>query len=97
MRKNIILTACEDGSYGSGCLNSCSDKCAQTTNICDRFNGHCNGGCEPGYEAPVCTQGTVNSRSDLRSAGIFLSRVQASHARSGLTENLTARDHLVVE
>ncbi|GFO46880.1 fucolectin-related protein [Plakobranchus ocellatus] len=49
-------TPCAGGTYGPGCIETCSDNCAHSTstNICDRFDGTCIGGCKPGYRGPLC-------------------------------------------
>ena len=48
------LPACSDGSYGLNCMSPCG-KCSQG-DVCDKINGTCPGGCQPGFDSsdPFC-------------------------------------------
>lgn len=50
-----IVQVCEAGFYGRNCSNQCSLNCI-VTNHCDRFSGHCKGGCKLGWTGNMCFQ-----------------------------------------
>lgn len=51
---------CSSGSYGRNCLQNCSENC-YVSNTCDKKTGVCDGGCEEGWEPPLCIKSTCNS------------------------------------
>ncbi|GFO05130.1 multiple epidermal growth factor-like domains 10 [Plakobranchus ocellatus] len=51
-----LAIACEDGTYGPDCNQPCSANCVQSTDVCNSIDGVCNGGCKPGYQAPLCNE-----------------------------------------
>ena len=48
------ISECADGSYGVNCL-PCG-KCTEGT-VCDKRDGRCPAGCDPGYQRDDCQQG----------------------------------------
>ena len=48
---------CEDGKFGVGCKEDCSDHCAGDGDTCDHVTGVCTNRCDPGYTGDNCTQG----------------------------------------
>ncbi|RUS75283.1 hypothetical protein EGW08_016949 [Elysia chlorotica] len=46
------LWPCVPGTYGRGCKYPCSAHCKHGN--CDRVNGTCLHGCNPGYQPPLC-------------------------------------------
>lgn len=46
---------CPFGFFGDGCSSQCGHCLHQTT--CHHVTGVCEQGCEPGYQAPSCTEG----------------------------------------
>ncbi|XP_076468976.1 uncharacterized protein LOC143299576 [Babylonia areolata] len=48
---------CEAGRYGQNCTEHCGH-CVnpQTTGYCDVTNGHCQSGCEDGWQPPLCNE-----------------------------------------
>lgn len=49
------LIACHDNYYGYDCQNKCSTRC-HTQKRCDKFTGHCVGGCQAGWQGPKCDE-----------------------------------------
>lgn len=49
------VAECLLGIYGKDCLNKCSENCMNSTS-CDRFTGHCDGGCNTGWTGDTCDQ-----------------------------------------
>ncbi|KAK3775566.1 hypothetical protein RRG08_063664 [Elysia crispata] len=47
------LPECEAGRYGADCSLSCSATCGGD-NSCDRADGACSQGCDPGYTGTIC-------------------------------------------
>ncbi|KAK3795276.1 hypothetical protein RRG08_055838 [Elysia crispata] len=47
------LSECQTGRYGNQCKQSCSATCGGD-NSCDRINGACIQGCDPGYLGTTC-------------------------------------------
>ena len=43
-----VFPACSDGSYGLDCMSTCGN-CSQG-DVCDKVNGVCPGGCQPGFD-----------------------------------------------
>ncbi|KAK3736952.1 hypothetical protein RRG08_009431 [Elysia crispata] len=52
-----ICTDCPVGTYGVGCLRSCSPNCAGSNKTCHTVLGWCDQGCIPGFDPPYCTTG----------------------------------------
>ena len=48
----LYLIACENGTYGSDCNNTCG-QCINDE-VCIHTNGTCLNGCDPGYVGPLC-------------------------------------------
>lgn len=48
-------TPCEDGKYGSGCRENCSENC-HFPYSCNKTDGACGTGCKPGYKKPLCKE-----------------------------------------
>lgn len=53
----IIHTVCQNGKFGSNCLQSCG-KCKGGSR-CHHVNGSCFNGCSPGYNGTLCMDGMV--------------------------------------
>lgn len=53
---------CQQGYYGRDCTGRCSVNCYHTSR-CDRFSGHCNEGCKPGWAGNTCDQRKILSHS----------------------------------
>ncbi|GFN80217.1 multiple epidermal growth factor-like domains 10 [Plakobranchus ocellatus] len=45
---------CDNGTYGPGCTQTCSEHCAGQINTCSPFNGTCDHGCNVGFQLPNC-------------------------------------------
>ena len=52
---NIIFQACQNNTYGPGCVYNCGS-CANET-ACDTVDGVCADGCAPGWLLSNCSQG----------------------------------------
>lgn len=52
-----FLIECMVGFYGDKCNSSCGH-CLNNT-ACHHITGVCNQQCEPGYQAPNCTEGII--------------------------------------
>lgn len=48
---------CSDGFYGEECSSSCGH--CLNDSACHHVTGTCDQGCEPGYQAPNCTEGIL--------------------------------------
>lgn len=53
---NTMFIECRIGLYGYNCSNQCSSNCGIESQ-CDRFTGHCKGGCKSGWTGQMCDQG----------------------------------------
>lgn len=49
----ILITECDNGTYGYNCANNCSGHCLNKT-PCNKQTGHCDRGCKPGYTDDNC-------------------------------------------
>lgn len=49
---NILVVACDEGTYGTNCSFKCSGNCLDGK-ACDKVNGNC-GSCAAGYEELKC-------------------------------------------
>lgn len=47
--------ACNDGTFGHGCINNCSGQCVNDS-PCNKTTGHCDNGCKPGYTSAFCNK-----------------------------------------
>lgn len=47
---------CLSGTYGQGCLNTCSGHCLNSA-TCNRTTGSCDQGCQAGYIGKLCEEG----------------------------------------
>ncbi|XP_046547581.1 multiple epidermal growth factor-like domains protein 10, partial [Haliotis rubra] len=45
---------CADGRFGPGCSSRCY--CRNTSEVCDKTTGHCEGGCKDGYTGMGCRE-----------------------------------------
>lgn len=48
----IFLTACNKGSYGVDCKETCGN--CRDLNLCLHINGTCLNGCDAGYQGYLC-------------------------------------------
>ena len=53
----IVLLACENGTYGNDCNNTCG-LCTDKES-CFHTNGTCLVGCDPGYIGELCKTGKL--------------------------------------
>ena len=51
------LPDCIAGRHGSECEETCSEACAGDNNPCDKIDGACSLGCDPGYTGTFCEKG----------------------------------------
>lgn len=51
----MIITECNDWTFGYDCKNNCSGHCSNN-NPCIKQTGHCNGGCKSGYTNVFCDE-----------------------------------------
>lgn len=51
----VSVTECDDGTYGFDCVNNCSGHCLNNSS-CEKHNGQCKNGCNPGYTNLLCTE-----------------------------------------
>ena len=54
----LFYLVCEDGTYGSNCVQNCSGNCLNDS-LCNKETGHCEAGCNPGYTNALCNQGKL--------------------------------------
>ena len=59
-RVSSLSIACHEGRYGERCSNLCSETCGGLANTCDRVDGACKNGCDPGYTGTKCDQGKLS-------------------------------------
>lgn len=52
----ISKQECLLGTYGQGCLNTCSGHCLNSA-TCNRTTGSCDQGCQAGYKGKLCEEG----------------------------------------
>lgn len=52
----MLFVECMLGNYGKNCIYKCNTQCI-VSNQCNRFTGHCNGGCKQGWAGNMCDQG----------------------------------------
>lgn len=65
---------CDDGTYGFDCVNNCSGHCLNNSS-CEKHNGQCKNGCNPGYTNLLCTEHVLqnsNDDKDISTSTIFL-------------------------
>ena len=48
----LLILACTKGSYGQDCKLTCNDKC----DGCNKVDGSCDEGCQPGWQGDNCQQ-----------------------------------------
>lgn len=51
-----MVTECDNGTFGHNCVHNCSVNCLKHS-PCNKENGHCDGGCNPGYTNDNCSKG----------------------------------------
>ena len=59
-----FFKACEMGTYGS----NCTETCGHCLNFCNNTDGRCHGGCQAGWQGDRCLQGnyiTVTLLTDV--------------------------------
>lgn len=56
MHLKILLTECEDGTFGINCSQTCSGYC-KDNETCNSVNGYCLNGCVSGYFGKLCNKG----------------------------------------
>ena len=49
---------CENGTHGYNCVNKCSGHCMNNY-PCNKQTGHCDRGCNPGYNKNNCSEGLI--------------------------------------
>lgn len=52
----MYYTECLLGLFGANCEGLCSSNC-NTSGLCDRVSGQCEGGCQAGWFQPKCDAG----------------------------------------
>ena len=55
----VQLAACDDYTYGQGCVNTCNANC---DGACNKVNGTCPA-CMPGFKGEMCTEGKLLFRN----------------------------------
>lgn len=50
-----FIVACNNGTFGHGCINNCSGQCIDEP-MCNKQTGHCDRGCKPGYTSAFCNE-----------------------------------------
>lgn len=53
----MLNVACPSGFFGPDCVDICKDAC----DGCNRFNGSCDSGCNPGWQGFECQAGNEKS------------------------------------
>ena len=54
----FYFTEYSAGVFGKDCVENCSMTCGDP-GVCDKFTGHCNGKCLPGWEGNMCQHGNT--------------------------------------
>ena len=49
-----MILECADGTFGSNCLNDCSNGCVNVT--CHKIDGRCSFGCKKSFVGPSCVK-----------------------------------------
>ena len=52
---HFFLIACTDDFYGPGCVQTCGE--CLDNDLCDKINGECPNGCQPGFQGQTCKEG----------------------------------------
>lgn len=58
-----ICLECSTGTYGPGCLDSCTGHCLNDK-ACNTTTGRCDAGCKPGYTGEKCDTG-ISKQCDI--------------------------------
>lgn len=66
-----MVLACEKGTFGYDCLNNCSVNCLNDS-LCNKQNGHCDRGCNPGYTNTDCSKGMFYVSQRFLTFGPFM-------------------------
>lgn len=53
---SITVIECDVGTFGYNCANNCSGHCLDGS-PCNKYSGHCERGCNPGYTNDDCKKG----------------------------------------
>ena len=64
MKVGFLFQACEMGTYGS----NCTETCGHCLDFCNNTDGRCHGGCQAGWQGDRCLQGnyiTVTLLTDV--------------------------------
>lgn len=69
------VSECNDGTFGHDCINNCSGHCLNKS-PCNKQTGHCDRGCDPGYNTEDCNKGNPTEHCliyNLRNIHFFIS------------------------
>lgn len=53
----VFIIECDDGTHGYDCAKNCSGHCLNSSS-CDKHNGQCKNGCNPGITHLLCNERT---------------------------------------
>lgn len=69
----ISKQECLLGTYGQGCLNTCSGHCLNSA-TCNRTTGSCDQGCQAGYKGKLCEEASAhtNEVNDYCNASFYI-------------------------
>lgn len=59
-----FFIACNDGTFGHGCINNCSGQCVDDS-VCNKQTGQCDMGCNPGYKNTFCNESTYTEIENI--------------------------------
>ncbi|GFS21060.1 hypothetical protein ElyMa_006914300, partial [Elysia marginata] len=67
---------CKNQVYGMLCAHNCAEtNCGGQWRACDRYNGSCYHGCQPGYTGRQCRQKVQSQVSNVLDTGVKVSTV----------------------
>ncbi|XP_056017459.1 receptor-type tyrosine-protein phosphatase T-like [Ostrea edulis] len=52
----VSLLVCSVGRYGLNCSEKCSSRCRSESNHCNHIDGHCEHGCDDGFQGSTCEE-----------------------------------------
>ncbi|KAH9494750.1 hypothetical protein Btru_017789, partial [Bulinus truncatus] len=76
---------CNNGSWGINCNKTCSRNC-KDPNQCDKFSGHCLGGCAAGFQLPDCVKNCFDN-----SWGVNCSQTCSNNCKSKSCNTVTGQ------